>query len=452
MGAPLDASDKGITRCQYFIQQKGRQCKIETVPGQQYCGIHIVDAGASSDVRVKCPYGNHTVLESQLQRHMKKCNDFRVKSHWENHPCCVKGINLGNNDTSMVELPDAPPELADPKGRVDTLACRRSALASRYGPERFQDLLQRIEVLASTQLFKMDDMCVETPPGLGRFLEAASLAERRHNPKHVTQQASIVGNMVSAGLLSRPELSTFIEFGAGTGYLTCMLADCFQNANELVMMDVRSFKFIADRSMRDRNMKRLRCDVADFDPRGLESIKNGAPWVAYGKHLCGPVTDMALRCAMHKESRSHLLGVAIATCCHHRCVWEHYVGAEALQELGFSPQDFELISYMTGWALCGHDSPAHVEASSVDDENKVGPGQQGEGEGEEHNIAADALGPWRPHHLLTRQERIKIGQRCKKILDYGRLEWLRKHDCTSKSVIYVPPNVTGENRLLLATT
>jgi tRNA:m4X modification enzyme len=441
--------DTPITTCRYFIQQKGRQCKIETVPGQEYCGIHIVDAGASSDVRVKCPYGNHTVLETQLRRHMKKCNDFRVKNYWQNHPCCVKGINLGSHD--MLALPDAPPDLADSKGRVDTLACRRSALASRYGPDRFQDLLERINRLTkgSSQLSTMDKQSVQSPPGLERFLDAASLDERRHNPKHVTQQASIVGNMACAGLLRCPEQSTFVEFGAGTGYLTCMLADCFHTANELVMMDVRSFKFIADRSLRDRNMKRLRCDVADFYPAGLESIRNGAPWVAYGKHLCGSVTDLALRCAMQKDSRPGLLGIAIATCCHHRCEWQNYVGTEVLQDLGFSREDFELISYMTGWALCGHDSPVDLDASTSDD---VGAGTRQQVTTTTTTVTDDGPSLWRPHHLLTRQDRIKIGQYCKKILDYGRLEWLRRHDCISSSVTYVPSNVTGESRLILATS
>ncbi len=43
-------------------------------------------------------------------------------------------------------------------------------------------------------------------------------------------------------------------------------------------------------------------------------------------------------------------GLAIATCCHHRCSWQHYVGKPMFRSLGFSPDEFEVISWMTGVA------------------------------------------------------------------------------------------------------
>ena len=43
-----------------------------------------------------------------------------------------------------------------------------------------------------------------------------------------------------------------------------------------------------------------------------------------------------------------LRGLCIATCCHHRCTWQHYVNRPFFQRLGFSPEEFELISWMTG--------------------------------------------------------------------------------------------------------
>ena len=41
-------------------------------------------------------------------------------------------------------------------------------------------------------------------------------------------------------------------------------------------------------------------------------------------------------------------GLAVATCCHHRCSWQHYAGKATFTKMGFSPEDFELISWMTG--------------------------------------------------------------------------------------------------------
>lgn len=60
----------------------------------------------------------------------------------------------------------------------------------------------------------------------------------------------------------------------------------------------------------------------------------------------------------------------MATCCHHRCEWQHYVGQDLFHRCGFSPQDFAIISWMTGWALCGHeapDLPPHTEVDGTDD-------------------------------------------------------------------------------------
>ena len=43
-----------------------------------------------------------------------------------------------------------------------------------------------------------------------------------------------------------------------------------------------------------------------------------------------------------------LQGLAIAVCCHHRCTWRHYVGKPMFERLGFSPEEFEVVSWMTG--------------------------------------------------------------------------------------------------------
>ena len=43
-----------------------------------------------------------------------------------------------------------------------------------------------------------------------------------------------------------------------------------------------------------------------------------------------------------------LQGLAIAVCCHHRCTWRQYVGKPMFERLGFSPEEFEVVSWMTG--------------------------------------------------------------------------------------------------------
>lgn len=41
-------------------------------------------------------------------------------------------------------------------------------------------------------------------------------------------------------------------------------------------------------------------------------------------------------------------GFAVATCCHHECSWQRYVGKPLFKRLEFIPDEFESISWMTG--------------------------------------------------------------------------------------------------------
>jgi tRNA:m4X modification enzyme len=78
-------------------------------------------------------------------------------------------------------------------------------------------------------------------------------ASRPFSLKHATQQASLVGNLQGAGLLGAAGggaagTTTFVEFGAGKGYLSSMLADCCGGGlGGVVLMDRRGFKGKADR-------------------------------------------------------------------------------------------------------------------------------------------------------------------------------------------------------------
>lgn len=41
-------------------------------------------------------------------------------------------------------------------------------------------------------------------------------------------------------------------------------------------------------------------------------------------------------------------GIAVATCCHHRCSWRQYVNKAFFIKLGLTAYDFELMVWMTG--------------------------------------------------------------------------------------------------------
>lgn len=47
-------------------------------------------------------------------------------------------------------------------------------------------------------------------------------------------------------------------------------------------------------------------------------------------------------------------------------------------------------------------------------------------------------------------KRAALGFKCKRIIDIGRLMWLRERGLDAKLVRYVPPSISPENHLLIA--
>lgn len=492
-------------RCTFYLEKKRRHCRFEAKAGYEFCGNHL-PAGLAPGKRVPCPGNpNHDVLESELEAHLKRCPDALLAVQRQREPFFKLDINGGEGE-------DVPLPLTD----TERLAIRRAALAMQREQEGMSKLIEKVEAVWEATCSEPLPERVCCPPACEPYMKPDSL--RPFSLKHARQQASIVGNMEAEGLLQLLPSATLIEFGAGRGYLTSMIADT-SPAKQLILLDRTSFRFKADRSLRkdaDINLTRLRCDIKDFDPSGAPQLMAPAagsqppPWLAVGKHLCGAATDFTLRCChRHLPSRGlestsppvpRCVGVAIATCCHHRCTWQHYVGKNFCAAHGVTPEDFEIISWMTGWALCGHEAPAGCgdegchgqrqvdSAERVGEESKrVVPspaGQPGVHDIQVPSVVGTAPPPsieGAPFHRpdegdapkqpppnacdggddsrvkqslppgwwLGRQERIRVGQMCKALIDQGRLLWLQEHNVKAKLLKYIPSEVSGENTLLI---
>ncbi|PNH01156.1 hypothetical protein TSOC_012968, partial [Tetrabaena socialis] len=166
-----------------------------------------------------------------------------------------------------------------------------------------------------------------------------------------------------------------------------------------------------------------------------------------------------------------------------RCSSHHAAAKRRRMGVGSSEQR------QRGWALCGHEAPAgaapaeaKVEAGSGEDraegEDRTGCEEGGawsDGSSAAQNtvpaamaagahvpydpvsciatpavMAAGAHMPYDPTSRLPRARRMAVGAMCKQLLDAGRLDWLRSRFRSAELVSYVGPEVTGENRLLLA--
>jgi tRNA:m4X modification enzyme len=430
--------------CAHYDERRGQRCNHTAARGADFCGEH-----SPASTRVQCPFGNHTIAASKLSRHLRTCTDALKVPSAASGDWFLPDVNAGAGPDAA--LPAADPGF-DPRGRGDTPAARRVAHATSLGPEGLSDLIRRVqEAVVELRAGAANEHVTEAEPPRSSPVDRPQDHSIPFSSKHGRQQASILGHMRRRGLVEDSADATFIELGAGKGYLALALAEAVP-LGVLVLVDCRSFRLKADRSMRHlAALHRLRCDIKDFAAGRAPGVAGGACWVAFGKHLCGAATDFSLRCCT-RETAEHggsLRGLALATCCHHRCCWRHFVAQEEFLELGFLPEEFELVSWMSGWALCGHEAPPGqgIEGNGdCSDEGEAG--SRGIRTGEERQVEDT----WRPHHLLPRGQRIMVGQDCKRLIDALRLLWLQRQGLDAETVLYVPPEVSGENKMLLATT
>lgn len=175
--------------------------------------------------------------------------------------------------------------------------------------------------------------------------------------------------------------NTYLEMGCGRAMLSLALADVLAPAAEtvpgptpspagvdFVLVDRATCRLKADRhltKMKSRGVThtRIRSDICDVALRLVDGLAPPRRVVLVSKHLCGGATDLALRAVQvatkpDEASRDgpHALdvrGVAIATCCHHRCTWDQYVAKDWFLSLGFTCLDFERLRLLSSWAVCG---------------------------------------------------------------------------------------------------
>lgn len=115
-------------------------------------------------------------------------------------------------------------------------------------------------------------------------------------------------------------------------------------------------------------------------------------------------------------------------------MWNSYVGKELFIKWGLSAADFALMSKMGSWATCSK-TTREWELEIQDQAAKYG-------------HASEKLHP--NYGRLSHKTREDIGIMCKRLIDVGRLEYLRQHNYKSNLCYYVPVTDTLENVLLTA--
>ncbi|VFQ87242.1 unnamed protein product [Cuscuta campestris] len=403
-------------RCKLWLPKKNRYCANSPLPSSPFCGNHTK---RSDGQWIPCPIdSSHSVLKENLQSHLKRCPLLKQAQSLSLQPFYQKGVNAGADIESINGVSSLTSEMK-----------RKSVYSMSVA--QFSELIAKIRSVHASicnsvpDSFKISQACRV-------WIDLQADSKLPFEEKHVLQQASILGNLEDSGVLNRPgdDLPAVVEFGAGRGYLTQLLADCYR-FKKVVFIERKPYKLKADRSLRQKEgltLERLRIDIEDLNLKAVESL-HGVDYLAIGKHLCGPATDMTLTCCNNDP-----VGLAIATCCHHLCQWRHYVSKECMLSLGISMEDFNALTWFTSWAVdADHGSDLDGTHFRISDE-----------------MADDPWGVEGICRNMKAVDRAALGFMCKDIIDAGRVDWLKKIGFECEFVRYVPSSISPENHLLVA--
>ncbi|KAI4332112.1 hypothetical protein L6164_017048 [Bauhinia variegata] len=321
------------SHCKFWLPKKNRLNAL--LNDSLFCSNHN---SRPEGQWIPCPIDpSHSVLEKNLEGHVKRCPFLKQAESLSLQPFYRKGINAGDegeqeekqtlpfNDSRLPNIPITSP--------LDNISSemKRNAVHAMTLPE-LCNLIEKIESVY--ELFSKDIQESYQMPETCNLWIKSEVEERKlpFQEKHVMQQASILGNLETSGVLNTSQrrklyeyeesdkeddgVPAVIEFGAGRGYLTQMLADCY-GIKRVFLVERKSYKLKV----------REFIPVEDLGLSAVDSLK-GVSFLAIGKHLCGPATDLTMRCCFpeyrkdnkeHYNANKYFQGLAMATCCHHLC-------------------------------------------------------------------------------------------------------------------------------------
>ncbi|KAI3899013.1 hypothetical protein MKW92_011243 [Papaver armeniacum] len=364
-------------KCKQWLTKKKRCCSLNPMNESLFCVHHNTEV---DDQRISCSLDpSHSILERNLEKHLKKCSALTKpqSNNIELEPFYNKGINCGKKRRVMYETPV---------------------------PD-FDEIIRKIEDAYTTicASYEIRDS-FKKPEACSIWMQEEVERKVSYQGKHV-QHASIMGNLEEVRLSSEYAV---VEFGAGRGYLSHGLAQCYGMRN-IVMIERGCYKLEVDgRLKKEQNMivERLKIDIEDLDLQAVECLK-GVPYVAVGNHVCGSAIDLILRCCIESDNAGKLRGLAVATCCHHHCQYKDYINKQYLSGFGIGREEFDVMTSLTNWDV-------------------------------------------QIIHRMTADEKALLRLKCKAIIDIGRLMWAKQQpDFTADIVKYVPSKISRENNLLV---
>lgn len=410
--------------CPTWLKKKSKWCSHPVAKGEKHCNYHTPQVSlvqsdrslASSSSTKFCIKCETPIMAKKWSKHQLVCPAILHTKQQESQAWFVKDISAGTNL---------------PKVIIESYGNGRS-----FSKNDIKDLIRRVE-LALNAFPAIEKMC-DSPPMNKNPTE-------RKKIKHETQHQAIISVLSKLELLN--DKVCILEMGAGKAELSRAIRE--HTASSVVAVDMQKFRFKADiRMKQDGGAESITRIFANIKDLALERVSglHSKPVVSVSKHLCGCGLDFALRC-LTRALKPHvfnpaaafgegLSGVVMATCCHHRCVLQHYCNLEMLTRLGFTPDEFRMLCTMSSWAVCGE---SREKKSNIDGNDNHTSGTDGN---DKSHLSCSPE--------LTAEEKRLAGWRCKRLLDYGRVEFLQQQGYKAWMIEYVSSKITPENVIIIA--
>jgi len=448
--------------CMCWMRRRDEFCgKMVSGRDDFFCAEHRkVNEG-----RVPCPLDpKHSVALPKLAGHLRFCQRNSIDMQSSQRVLKPKGAKTEELEElcplaqkiltalwqiGALQCEDAPREDPDPQSVIGSaVGVAFGEGAAPWGHRSVGLRLHPAELLSP-------DACASMKHASGKG-SSARKSGAKNGQRHMVQYASIAGHLDHAGMVPIGERCRghdqicLLEFGAGTGHLSAFINKVARNPVALhILVDRQAVRGMADSALSAASghtnsveqagvecptcslsvVERIQRDLSDFsvddvfaamsrheELGGIRSLS----LVATAKHLCGAATDLCLRglvdidCALVTAKAPRVRGFAFAVCCHHACEWYTYVGQMWLEGLGITRTDFEIMRWFSKLApqyqVCREAQTAAAHAAAA---------------------------------------RTQLGLLSKRLLDEGRLVWLRNNGWEGRLVRFVDRAVTPENVLLL---
>jgi tRNA:m4X modification enzyme len=232
--------------------------------------------------------------------------------------------------------------------------------------------------------------------------------------RHILQTASVIGIVAARGFFSAK--TCFVDLGAGKGNLSFWLSKAIEDESvqdaKVLVIDRASHRHKKDNLIKDRSLvERIRVDIADLALDNL-NLHNCETIVGVSKHLCGRATDFALRCLINCKKTA---GFLICVCCHHQITYNSFLGRDWLTSNGIDRRTFNILTKMVSWCICGDGRSRDAKRNEIVENGDM------------------------------RKEKEEIGWKCKRLLDYARVQFLNQRGFDANLSFYVDKSQTLEN-------